>query len=98
MGAIIQATLLGKRRMKDADLNAGISVGMSAVDVLEFLENDPAMKKQREEIIATEPRAVGHRPSFASSQNREASNPDHREDFTSPLNAAAKTKPQDDRT
>lgn len=56
----------GQSEMKDADFNAGISIAMSAVDVLDFLENDPTMKKQRDEIVADEIRAVGYRPSAAS--------------------------------
>jgi hypothetical protein len=80
---------------KDADFNAGISVMMSALDILDFLENDAEPVAQRNLLIEKTNEKSGYRPSGASSARKgklEAS-PTHKEDFTALLNAAAK-KPQ----
>jgi hypothetical protein len=81
---------------KDADFNAGISVAMTAEDIVDFVTNDPELKKRRGIVLDDLRKAAGYRPSSASSSREK--NPTHREDFTSLLNAAAKTKPQGDQT
>ena len=83
---------------KDVDFNAGISVAMTAEDIVDFIINDSGLKKRRlSELIALQ-KDSGYRP-FSAARAKpslpEEGNPTHREDFTSLLNAAAKTKPQD---
>ena len=86
----------------DIQFNAGISVVMTATDVLDFLEGDPSMKAQRQTEIEKKKADIGYRPSSASKGGAPSvnatDNHQHKEDFTSLLNAAAKTKEQDDQT
>ena len=87
----------------DALFNAGISIAMTATDILDFLEG-PILKAKRDEEIAAQTNARGYRPSSvgsvrvgkSSAPKVKDENPQHREDFTSLLNAAAKKQPQVD--
>jgi hypothetical protein len=78
--------------------NAGISVAMTAEDILDFIMNDPKLAKRRDDSIRELEKDSGYHPSGAgrAAQGIAQENPQHREDFTSLLNAAAKTKPQAD--
>ena len=89
-------------RSADVDFNAGISVAIPTSAIMAFLLSPP-VKGPRDTAIELMRRQSGYRPTGASvasgvaSDNREG-NPIHREDFTSLLRAAAKTKPRDDQT
>jgi hypothetical protein len=78
---------------KDADFNAGIGVAMTAEDIFDFVANDPELKRRRRVELDALQKISGYRPASAS-RRPSPDNPDHREDFTSLLNAAAKTRPQ----
>jgi hypothetical protein len=90
--------------LKDADFNSGISIAMRAEDILDFLENDVNLKEKRFEVMKAKQKATGYKPSSAPKRaggghvfpSVSDENPQHLEDFTSLLNAAAKTKPQGD--
>jgi hypothetical protein len=90
----------GNKISPDREFNAGISVTVPSEQIVEILGYDE-MKKERLAVIEEKKRRIGYRPSGADespSREEAGDNPSHREDFTSLLNAAAKTKLQDDQT
>jgi len=86
--------------LRDSEFNSGISVAMTAKDVIDFIKHDEGMVQHRNSVIERERQKIGHRPSSANQRHvlSPDANPHHREDFMSLLNAAAKTKKQGDQT
>ena len=85
---------------KDVEFNAGISVAMSAVDILDFLENDVEPLAGRNAMIDKMKEDSGYRPSSASTARKAASNanPNHLEDFNHLVDVAARKRKQDDQS
>jgi hypothetical protein len=83
--------------------NKRVPVGMGTVvpveKLLELIREHPEVKKQREEAIQEllSQRAASS-DSALSAPPATGANPQHREDFTSLLNAAARKRPQGDQT
>jgi hypothetical protein len=82
---------------KDVDFNAGISVAMTAADILDFVKNGAEMKTQRDAQIEKLRSESG---SGASKAHRGSSkeNPAHLEDFNRLVDVAARKRPQGDQT
>jgi hypothetical protein len=79
-----------------------VPVGMGLVipisRVIEVIEGNETLKKLRERDIERNiaPRAAKMDSAFSSDHPATDENPNHREDFTSLVNAAARKRPQDD--
>jgi hypothetical protein len=72
----------------------GLGVVVPSYKILEILESDPVKKERNKMLRDHAAQQTAIRPEISPVDK----NPNHREDFTSLLNAAAKKKPQDDQT
>lgn len=75
-------------------MNTGIGI-VIPVDIILDRLNQPSLKTQREDTVKELRKKIHYRPTAATPKSI---NPQHKEDFTSLLSAAAKKKPQDDKT
>ena len=87
-------------KSSDFEFNAGISVAIPSSVIVEFLAEEH-VRTARQRAIEARRKISGYKPTSARDPSGAVasaaeSNPRHREDFTSLLNAAAKTKPQAD--
>lgn len=86
------------------NMSAGIAVVVPASRVLEIIQGSPTMRQIRKEVRERVKKENGFVPTSVATVEAapqpapEAENPDHREDFTRPLSAAAKKRPQDPQT
>ena len=93
-----------KTTQQAGDMNTGISIVTPIAKIAETIDQDTlsgADAKRGKELLDEVKRNSGARSASASRgdpPSNDEANPNHREDFTSLLSAAAKTKPQDDRT
>jgi hypothetical protein len=62
---------------KDVDFNAGISVAMTAGDIMDFIRDDPTLSAKREAEIKSLGRDSGYRPSSAGGPPPKVENRSH---------------------
>jgi len=93
----LQKVILGlmEKHFLVDDINTGIGIVIPAELIFDFINQHPAFKTQREETVKDLKKKSPYRDSAAISPDK---NPQHKEDFNSLVNAAAKKKPQADET